>query len=580
MPDIFIYLIKANLAIVLFYLGYRLLLRKLTFYHLNRFYLLFALLFSALYPLVNIRAWFAEAQVPVSEVIYVLPEWEVASVDQFDPWLYVSILVWSVAVFFGFRFVVRLCSLWHIHRQSSPAQWRLFRYRQVFRRVSPFSFWRTIYLNPQLHGQHELEDIFHHEQVHIDELHTLDVLLAEVFSVLCWFNPGAWFMRHAVRENLEFITDRRVLQSGMDKKAYQYSLLKAGTAQYNPALASNFNLKSIKRRIAMMNSGHSSRLHLSKYLFVIPTIALSVLVFTITKAQQDRLLSGDTGEGMPENAEIGVGMLGLEVESKTEATNLLVDMANDSTALAVLRLDADTDLSRDRVVVRRDTSLSEVRTIRAGGESMQAARGDVTVRLEGVPVATGKPLVVLDGVVRDDITLKRTDPNQIQRIDVLKGSTATALYGDKGKFGVVLITTKTNPAGGTSETIRSTRGAASDSLALSGRGRITRVLVDSARTIHKMNPIVATHVAESDANHKEVVVQGYRIQKTVENNEEETGGLQNVLITVDGKEVAPTEFQALSSDQIQHVTVLKGEAAVEKFGDKAENGAVIIELKK
>ena len=143
MPDIFIYLIKANLAIVLFYLGYRLLLRKLTFYHLNRFYLLFALLFSALYPLVNIRAWFAEAQVPVAEVIYVLPEWEVASVDQFDPWLYVSILVWSVAVFFGFRFVVRLCSLWQIHRQSSPAQWRLFRYRQVFRRVSPFSFWRT-----------------------------------------------------------------------------------------------------------------------------------------------------------------------------------------------------------------------------------------------------------------------------------------------------------------------------------------------------------------------------------------------------------------------------------------------------
>jgi hypothetical protein len=55
MSELFIYLIKANIALCLFYLAYRLGLRRLTFYTLNRFFLLTGIVFSSLFPLVDVN---------------------------------------------------------------------------------------------------------------------------------------------------------------------------------------------------------------------------------------------------------------------------------------------------------------------------------------------------------------------------------------------------------------------------------------------------------------------------------------------------------------------------------------------
>jgi bla regulator protein BlaR1 len=64
-----------------------------------------------------------------------------------------------------------------------------------------------------------------HEQVHVNQWHTIDILLAELSSIFYWFNPGIWLMKKAVRENIEFITDRKILNKGIDSKTYQYSLV-------------------------------------------------------------------------------------------------------------------------------------------------------------------------------------------------------------------------------------------------------------------------------------------------------------------------------------------------------------------
>ncbi|GGF21673.1 hypothetical protein GCM10011518_33570 [Flavobacterium limi] len=52
-----------------------------------------------------------------------------------------------------------------------------------------------------------------------------------------------------------------------------------------------------------------------------------------------------------------------------------------------------------------------------------------------------KVLIVIDGKITDK-TADDLDPQNIQQIDVLKNPTATSKYGDKGKNGVILITTK------------------------------------------------------------------------------------------------------------------------------------------
>src|SRR5690606_24085398 len=118
MPDLIVYLLKANLSVILFYLGYRFLLRKLTFYSLNRFYLLFSLVFSFTYPLVDIDTWLevSERGLP-AEVIYVVPDWQHVPVDTFDWWIWAMGLIGIGSCWFAVRLAVRLLSLWRIHRQ-------------------------------------------------------------------------------------------------------------------------------------------------------------------------------------------------------------------------------------------------------------------------------------------------------------------------------------------------------------------------------------------------------------------------------------------------------------------------------
>ena len=53
-----------------------------------------------------------------------------------------------------------------------------------------------------------------------------------------------------------------------------------------------------------------------------------------------------------------------------------------------------------------------------------------------------KPLYILDGVVVSSDTVTGFNPKTIQSIDVIKGASAAATYGDKAKNGVVIITTK------------------------------------------------------------------------------------------------------------------------------------------
>lgn len=56
--------------------------------------------------------------------------------------------------------------------------------------------------------------------------------------------------------------------------------------------------------------------------------------------------------------------------------------------------------------------------------------------------ATPTPLYIIDGYLLEAAHLSDINPNQIESINVVKGSEAIALYGEKGRGGVIMITTK------------------------------------------------------------------------------------------------------------------------------------------
>ncbi|WP_431295031.1 hypothetical protein [Pedobacter sp. P26] len=118
----------------------------------------------------------------------------------------------------------------------------------------------------------------------------------------------------AVRENIEFITDAKILKKGIDKKAYQYSLLDVGTLQPSVAIVNNFNLSDLKKRIKMMNAKRSSKVNLTRYLFVLPILLCVTLAFTIDKKEVKKHfapLSKMVNEVLPEKVP--------EMQEKTKA---------------------------------------------------------------------------------------------------------------------------------------------------------------------------------------------------------------------------------------------------------------------
>ena len=185
----------------------------------------------------------------------------------------------------GIRVLLQLISLKRIKAKATLLNSGEVKLYHINESIVPFSFHDAIYINKELHTEVELKEIIRHEFVHVKQKHSLDILLAELLCIVLWFNPIAWLLRKAIRQNLEFIADHKVLEEGLDKKEYQYLLLKVvGNSQFS--ITPKFNFSSLKNRIAMMNKMKSARVQIIRFLFVLPLIAVLLLAFREVKLQE------------------------------------------------------------------------------------------------------------------------------------------------------------------------------------------------------------------------------------------------------------------------------------------------------
>ncbi len=289
MPQLILILLKINLVLLLFAAGYYLVLRRLTFYTLNRIFLVLGIVFSSVYPFIDLTELFYQQQNLNPELERIVPALQegMKNLVQADPmslfWDAMIVLFWTGTAVMAFRLAMQFFSLYRIHRKSTPGAVKGYPVRMLTDELSPFSFWQTIYINPELHPREELKTILEHEHIHVKQWHTLDIILAELSLVFYWFNPGVWLMKKAVRENIEFITDARILRKGIDRKEYQYSLLDVGRMTASPALVNNFNLSDLKKRIMMMNSRRSSPVKVYRYLLLLPVLMVLTLSFTVSR---------------------------------------------------------------------------------------------------------------------------------------------------------------------------------------------------------------------------------------------------------------------------------------------------------
>lgn len=407
-------LLEINLILSITYLGYRVLLKNLTFFRWTRAYLLGGMLLGILYPFLKTQQ---VVRTPAEGVTIALPDIsQVAQTPAFD---YNQWAIYALTVLFaglGVRFLVRFFSLGKIHFASDKAEFNGLAFRNTRRQLNPFSFWKWIYIHRSSHSDFEMKQIIAHEHIHTRQRHTFDVLIAEICTIICWYNPLVKLLSKAVKDNLEFLVDAEVLHSGIDKVSYQHSLVGISLSGFpQPRHGNQFAFKTLKRRIYMMNKNQSPKSRLIAYMLMTPLVLAfaGLLTFSCQKESLDTMAKAKESEGIA-----------------LTAGNVKEQPATEK---ALKTTGAVQGISFEAISVE--------------GDDQGNLRLNEPIVLKGAFSSSESPLLILDGEPIDDNTLKHISPNSIESIHVLKNASATALYGEKAKNGVILITTKTGHKG-------------------------------------------------------------------------------------------------------------------------------------
>lgn len=279
------YLIKANVVLVVLFGFYQLISAGDTFFKWRRLSLLTIYMLSLLLPTIDLSVLVNETA-PLGNIlprmVYNLPEVMVKPArDAFD-WQRLAVWLYAVvALALLLRVLWQVVVVCRLAQRSERATLHGTAVCLLTGDYSPFSFFRWIFVNPVNKTPSQLQQILMHEQAHVEQWHSLDALLSQLFVAAFWFNPAAWLMRLQVRNNLEYLADRSVISGGTDKKAYQYHLLAVAYRTNVATITNNFNVLPLKRRIMMMNKQASNPLARFKYLLFVP-LAIALLAMNNT----------------------------------------------------------------------------------------------------------------------------------------------------------------------------------------------------------------------------------------------------------------------------------------------------------
>ncbi len=437
-------LIEINLILSIVYLGYMVFLKNLTFFRWTRTYLLGGMLTALVYPFLKIRQ---VVSVPAEGVNIIIPN--ISQVSQTQSFDYNQWAVYTVSAIFLLlfvRFLIRFFSLGKIHFASDNAEFNGRQFRNTHQQVNPFSFWKWIYIHRESHSDFEMRQIVTHEHIHTRERHTFDVLVAEICTIICWYNPLVRLLTQAVKDNLEFLTDAEVLHSGINKISYQHSLVGISLSGFpQPRHGNQFAFKTLKRRIKMMNKAKSSKYRLLSFMVVAPTVlgVASLLTFSCQKESLDTIKSAEKGEGIALTGKGKVEFGELKMGDGLEDSYAKENLTFERTISAETGPDGKTNITNVEVKALE----GEKQLLKLHADNITFTDPN-TITLNRPVIVTGpvlstakeKPLILVDG--EEVLSFDNMKPENIQSITVLKDKNALSKYGEKAKNGAILIYTK------------------------------------------------------------------------------------------------------------------------------------------
>ena len=302
MTELLIYEGKAALALVTFYIFYRLLLSKETFHRFNRIVLLGTAAMAFVLPLCVITISKTVILPAVSPVDTVVETVEgvitgTASVPQEPIWPAILLGIFVVgALAVMLMTVISIIKVMSIIRSGEHHTLDSGETLVITENgTAPFSWMKYIVLSREDY-ESGYSQILTHEKAHIALKHSWDLLFVDLITVLQWFNPVIWMLKSDLRALHEFEADDAVLRSGANIKEYQYLLIKKAVSKSGYSVANSFNHSTLKARITMMLNKKSSRMSAWKALYVLPLVGISLAATAKTKV--DYQYEGQQPEGV------------------------------------------------------------------------------------------------------------------------------------------------------------------------------------------------------------------------------------------------------------------------------------------
>jgi TonB family protein len=283
------YLVEANLYMAAFYALYLLFLRSETHYQLNRAYLLSTSVMAFMIPFVQLGIIKPVVETNAQITVGNLSGYAVAlahnSVAATPKWTfddYILLIYGLVAIGLLISLCIRVCLLMALLKKGSVTKNPHFNLIELHQGSVAFSFFNNLFIDDRLASS---QTILHHEQVHIRQKHSWDIIYLEFLKIINWFNPVVYLLIASIKEVHEFIADEETAKLDNSNDDYtDFLISNAYGITQNSLTNSFFNKNLLKRRITMLYQKKSGKAARLKYLLALPLIfgllCVSTLAFT------------------------------------------------------------------------------------------------------------------------------------------------------------------------------------------------------------------------------------------------------------------------------------------------------------
>jgi TonB family protein len=166
-------------------------------------------------------------------------------------------------------------------------------------KLTHFSFFKQVFINQEIaETADDMKRIIKHEETHVRQWHSVDVMLLEILKIAFWFNPFVWLFKPFMLNNHEYLADQRVVSLGEDKSDYLGQIVNHSLTNYSLSLINNFNYSLTKKRIVMMTKHKIKWLSGIKITAMVAMVSGLVVVFACTENPVSSV-----EENIPENSE-------------------------------------------------------------------------------------------------------------------------------------------------------------------------------------------------------------------------------------------------------------------------------------